>query len=210
MDAGISSEYFAGGVGLVQRVLNTIAGPRTIQLVSASVGPSELPVTSYGVEVSLDRPVYYNNLMPPVIAPWPIARVRLAVRNETELPVEFTQAQPEGSAVTVGAPFRTTTHFSRVNVIHVAPTRSMLADGLAQYLVWKQWKRWLLVRRSISDPSELTGSIVCARAHTTLAELVRVAGTRWTVEERIECAKGEVGLDHYEVRSLSGWYCWAR
>jgi ABC transporter substrate binding protein (PQQ-dependent alcohol dehydrogenase system) len=33
----------------------------------------------------------------------------------------------------------------RVNVIHVAPTRSMLADGLAQYLVWKQWKRWMMV-----------------------------------------------------------------
>jgi ABC transporter substrate binding protein (PQQ-dependent alcohol dehydrogenase system) len=33
----------------------------------------------------------------------------------------------------------------RSNVIHVAPTRSMLADGLAQYLVWKQWKRWLMV-----------------------------------------------------------------
>ena len=33
----------------------------------------------------------------------------------------------------------------RANVIHTAPTRTMLADGLAQYLVWKQWKRWLLV-----------------------------------------------------------------
>jgi ABC transporter substrate binding protein (PQQ-dependent alcohol dehydrogenase system) len=33
----------------------------------------------------------------------------------------------------------------RANVIHVAPTRSMLADGLAQYLVWKKWRRWLLV-----------------------------------------------------------------
>jgi ABC transporter substrate binding protein (PQQ-dependent alcohol dehydrogenase system) len=33
----------------------------------------------------------------------------------------------------------------RANVIHVAPTRSMLADALGQYLVWKQWKRWLLV-----------------------------------------------------------------
>jgi ABC transporter substrate binding protein (PQQ-dependent alcohol dehydrogenase system) len=33
----------------------------------------------------------------------------------------------------------------RANVIHAAPTRSMLADGLAQYLVWKQWKRWLMV-----------------------------------------------------------------
>jgi len=33
----------------------------------------------------------------------------------------------------------------RANVVHVAPTRSMLADALGQYLVWKQWKRWLLV-----------------------------------------------------------------
>ena len=33
----------------------------------------------------------------------------------------------------------------RANVIHTAPTRSMLADALGQYLVWKQWKRWLLV-----------------------------------------------------------------
>src|SRR5882762_3046325 len=36
-------------------------------------------------------------------------------------------------------------HHCRANVIHAAPTRSMLADGLAQYLVWKQWKRWMLV-----------------------------------------------------------------
>jgi SRSO17 transposase len=68
------------------------------------------------------------------------------------------------------------------------------------------WKRWLLVRRSISDPSEVTGYIVFARAHTTLTELVQVAGTRWTVEESIQTAKGEVGLDHYEVRSWTGWY----
>jgi ABC transporter substrate binding protein (PQQ-dependent alcohol dehydrogenase system) len=33
----------------------------------------------------------------------------------------------------------------RADVIHVAPSRSMLADGLAQYLVWKRWRRWLLV-----------------------------------------------------------------
>ncbi len=36
----------------------------------------------------------------------------------------------------------------RANVIHVAPTHSMLADGLAQYLVWKQWKRWFLIKGS--------------------------------------------------------------
>jgi ABC transporter substrate binding protein (PQQ-dependent alcohol dehydrogenase system) len=33
----------------------------------------------------------------------------------------------------------------RGNVVHVAPTRSMLADGLAQYLIWKQWRKWFLV-----------------------------------------------------------------
>lgn len=33
----------------------------------------------------------------------------------------------------------------RANVIHAAPTRSMLADALGQYLVWKRWPRWLLV-----------------------------------------------------------------
>ncbi len=32
----------------------------------------------------------------------------------------------------------------RANVVHVAPTRTMLADGLAQYLVWKKWRKWLL------------------------------------------------------------------
>jgi ABC transporter substrate binding protein (PQQ-dependent alcohol dehydrogenase system) len=33
----------------------------------------------------------------------------------------------------------------RVNVLHTAPTRTMLADGLAQYLVWKQWRNWVLI-----------------------------------------------------------------
>jgi ABC transporter substrate binding protein (PQQ-dependent alcohol dehydrogenase system) len=33
----------------------------------------------------------------------------------------------------------------RANVFHIAPTRSMLADGLAQYLIWKQWPRWALI-----------------------------------------------------------------
>jgi len=33
----------------------------------------------------------------------------------------------------------------RANIIHTAPSRAMLADGLAQYLVWKKWVRWFLV-----------------------------------------------------------------
>jgi SRSO17 transposase len=43
-------------------------------------------------------------------------------------------------------------------------------------------------------------------AETSLLGLVRVAGTRWTVEEGFQQAKTEVGLDHYEVRRWPGWY----
>ena len=42
----------------------------------------------------------------------------------------------------------------RANVIHIAPSRFMLADALAQYLVWKRWRRWLLVAGS-HDPDKL-------------------------------------------------------
>ena len=68
------------------------------------------------------------------------------------------------------------------------------------------WQRWVLVRRSISDPSQVTAYRAFAPVTTPISELVRVAGTRWTVEESIQTAKGEVGLDHYEVRSWTGWY----
>jgi SRSO17 transposase len=67
------------------------------------------------------------------------------------------------------------------------------------------WRRWLLVRRSVSDATELTAFVVCAPQATTLAEVVQTAGPRWTIESRCEAAKGEVGLDHYEVRSWTGW-----
>jgi SRSO17 transposase len=65
---------------------------------------------------------------------------------------------------------------------------------------------WLLGRRSISDPSELAFYVCFAPAATSLATLVRVAGCRWRVEETFEQAKGEVGLDHYQVRQYGAWY----
>jgi SRSO17 transposase len=68
------------------------------------------------------------------------------------------------------------------------------------------WHRWLLVRRSVSDPTDLTAYVVFAPQETTLEAVVRVAGTRWTIEQLLKAAKGEVGLDHYEVRSWAGWY----
>jgi SRSO17 transposase len=68
------------------------------------------------------------------------------------------------------------------------------------------WQRWLLVRRQVDQPTELAYYRVFAPARTSLAAMVKVAGTRWAVEECFETAKGEVGLDQYEVRSWSGWY----
>jgi SRSO17 transposase len=53
---------------------------------------------------------------------------------------------------------------------------------------------------------DLTAYVVFAPHATTLPEAVQVAGTRWTIERCFEAAKGEVGLDHYEVRSWTGWY----
>jgi SRSO17 transposase len=68
------------------------------------------------------------------------------------------------------------------------------------------WRRWLLVRRSVSDPRDQQAYVVFAPQETMLAEVVGVAGTRWVIEQLLEAAKGEVGLDHYEVRSWTGWY----
>lgn len=68
------------------------------------------------------------------------------------------------------------------------------------------WKRWLVMRRSISDATDITAYLAYAPAGSTLAEQIRVAGMRWTIEESIQTAKGEVGLDQYEVRSWTGWY----
>jgi len=65
---------------------------------------------------------------------------------------------------------------------------------------------WLLVRRSLADPHELAYYLVAAPPGTPLAALARVAGRRWAVEESLQIAKGEVGLDHYEVRRWDGWY----
>ena len=65
---------------------------------------------------------------------------------------------------------------------------------------------WLLVRRSIADPDDLAYYACFGAAETPLAELVRVAGTRWIIEDAFKEAKQEVGLDEYEVRLWVGWH----
>ena len=54
---------------------------------------------------------------------------------------------------------------------------------------------WLLVRPSIVNPGELAYYVCFGPAETALEQLVKVAGTRWTIEECFEEAKGQVGLD---------------
>jgi SRSO17 transposase len=68
------------------------------------------------------------------------------------------------------------------------------------------WGRWLLVRRSVDDATDVTAYMVFAPDGTPLADLVRVAGSRWAIEVCFEATKSEVGLDQYEVRGWTGWY----
>jgi len=68
------------------------------------------------------------------------------------------------------------------------------------------WEKGLLIRRSLAEPGELAFYLTHAPDGTALADLVGVAGSRWTIEACFEAAKGEVGLDQYEVRSWTGWH----
>jgi SRSO17 transposase len=68
------------------------------------------------------------------------------------------------------------------------------------------WDHWLLIRRSISDPTDMAFYVTFGPHVTELNELAAVAGLRWTIEECFQSAKGETGLDHCEARSWHGWH----
>ena len=78
------------------------------------------------------------------------------------------------------------------------------------------WGHWLLVRQQVepTDDQIAAGKTVVERAYyrcagpaaTPLRELIRVAGTRWAIEECFQTAKNEAGLDHYQVRTWRAWY----
>ena len=67
-------------------------------------------------------------------------------------------------------------------------------------------QRWMLARRSIAKPDEVAYYLACAPLEATVADLVRIAGCRWRIEESLQSAKNECGLDQYEVRRFVGWY----
>lgn len=77
------------------------------------------------------------------------------------------------------------------------PLRPALRDG---------WVHTALIRRHPVRTEEVAYYLVYAPVDTALMEIVRAAGTRWTIEEVFKLAKGQVGLDHYEVRSWHGWH----
>ncbi|MFI6699952.1 IS701 family transposase [Streptomyces sp. NPDC050509] len=66
--------------------------------------------------------------------------------------------------------------------------------------------RWALARRSIRKPDEIAYYLAYAPLGTSVVELVRIAGSRWAIEECFQAAKNECGLDQYEVRRYPGWY----
>lgn len=70
----------------------------------------------------------------------------------------------------------------------------------------EEYRRWLLIRRSVSDPGEVAYFACGGPPGTTVRQLVEVAGARWAIEDLFELAKGDCGLDEYEVRNWAGWH----
>jgi len=67
-------------------------------------------------------------------------------------------------------------------------------------------RRWLLVRCDATDPDEHRYFLAYGPEAAGVDELVRVCETRWQIEQCLAEAKGEVGLDHYEVRQWNAWH----
>ena len=65
---------------------------------------------------------------------------------------------------------------------------------------------WLLARRSLSDPGQIAYYACYGPRRTGAARLARVAGSRWHIEECLQQAKGEAGLDQYQARAWRAWY----
>jgi SRSO17 transposase len=64
----------------------------------------------------------------------------------------------------------------------------------------------LLIRRSVTDPTELEFFLAHAPAHTPIPELIAVAGMRWKIEENNGQGKDLLGLDQYQVRKWTLWH----
>jgi SRSO17 transposase len=77
---------------------------------------------------------------------------------------------------------------------------------LLAYPVRAGWERWLLTGRSVVQQDEYSFHRAYVPEGASLATLTRMAGPSLAVEEGLEQAKDEVGLDQYEVRHWAPWH----
>ena len=69
------------------------------------------------------------------------------------------------------------------------------------------WKTvWLVIKRTIEDEPRYWYYVSNASTSARLKLFVWLSGVRWAIEQCFEETKGDVGMDHYEVRTYAGWY----
>jgi SRSO17 transposase len=97
--------------------------------------------------------------------------------------------------------------WKRLSAGHGAKGERLYDWALLPWAEQEGWEHALLVRRSLEAKPEYAFYFTYApQKQSTLKTLVGVAGQRWAVESAFQMAKGECGLDHYEVRHWQGWY----
>jgi SRSO17 transposase len=142
-------------------------------------------------------------------------------RPEVEEPAEQTGGRPRlAPRVAKGAPKARMVSEVLASLPKTAWKRLAVVEG-EKGMITYHWARvrvvesrdqlpgpdvWLLARRSPSAPAKLAYYLAYAPPQSSLQTLVRVASTRYTVEQCIEEAKGETGLDEYEGRFWHSWY----
>jgi hypothetical protein len=73
-------------------------------------------------------------------------------------------------------------------------------------ICWRPGRgHWLLARRHLTS-GELAYYVCYGPRRTRLVDLARIAGSRWAIEECFQQAKGQAGLDEYQVRDWRAWH----
>jgi SRSO17 transposase len=121
-----------------------------------------------------------------------VAKGATPARMVSEVIADLPRSAWKRLAVVEGEKGMITYHWARVRVVE---SREQLPGPDV----------WLLARRAPSTPDKLAYYLASTPAKTSLETLVQVASTRYTVEQCIEEAKGETGLDEYEVRFWHSW-----
>lgn len=130
----------------------------------------------------------------------------LAVSSQQRLWVEFKQVRVDAIADTLDDD-----HWFRMSVGQGAKGPRVYDWAAGRFGVPIEHERgdlrhWLLVRRSVADPSDRAYYLCAAPQDATARDLAIAAGQRWAIETCFQSAKQETGLDQYEVRSWPGWH----